>query len=726
MSTNRLSLLVNFVGVDRLSGSLRNIVGLGRQGSRSLNDLRGEGRRLETQLRKVRQELSGASGNVTGLIDRERDLERQIEETNRAIERRGRLNAIEGDRRAMIARGDALMERGRENMTQGAAIAAPLVLAVAQAAQFSSGMVDIQQKMGLSNREADALGGRIRSMAAAAKLMPEDMRAGIDMLGGLGGLSLQQIEAAMGPAGRLATAYRVDLADAAAAAHASITNLQVPASQAARIFDTMAAAGNEGGFEVRDMARHFPSLTAQMRALGQTGIESVANLSAALQVVRASSGNADEAATAVTNLLGKINAPATIRAFEKNFGVDLPAAMARLESQGYSTMEAIALITQQATGGDLRKLGFAFEDREAQAGIRALIQNMDEFRRVRAAAMASGGTVDAAFDQRVARDASVQWTAFKASASQLGIVLGTTLLPVANEALGMITRLASGVARWAEANPEAAATLTRAVAALAVFKLGLGAAQIGLGFFLKPLANVIAISRQLGGVARIFGVVRTAALFMGRGLLQAGMMMMANPMVLAITAIVLAIGAAAYLIYTHWDTIKAAFNTGVARVKGILGGVPNWLRNIGRLMMDGLLGAINPLALAQRLLRMARNGVNAFKEYLGIKSPSRLFMALGSHTTEGLARGIERGGGRPMRAMGQLARGVTAAGVLGVSSLSPAAAAGTGGASAAPISVTINVYQQPGQDARAVAEQIRRELERLERIRSSASYEDLG
>ena len=40
MSSNKLSLLVNFVGVDKMSGSLRNIMALGKKGSRSLNELR--------------------------------------------------------------------------------------------------------------------------------------------------------------------------------------------------------------------------------------------------------------------------------------------------------------------------------------------------------------------------------------------------------------------------------------------------------------------------------------------------------------------------------------------------------------------------------------------------------------------------------------------------------------------------------------------------------------
>ena len=262
--SNKLSLMVNFIGIDGLSDSIRSITRLGQRGSRSLGELRGEGRRLESQLRDVRRQMDGASGNVTDLIDAERRLERQIESTNRELAERKRLNAIEGDRRAMQARGDRMMASGREQMAQGAALAAPLILATREAALFSSGMVDIQQKAELTNAATDQLGRNIQAMARNAKQMPEAMRSGLDVLLSKG-MDLDAAQAAIAPAGLISTAYKVEIPDAANAAYAAINNLQVPASQTARIFDIMAMAGNEGAFEVANMARHFPSLTHRCR-----------------------------------------------------------------------------------------------------------------------------------------------------------------------------------------------------------------------------------------------------------------------------------------------------------------------------------------------------------------------------------------------------------------------------------------------------------------------------
>ena len=740
---NKLSLMVNFVGVDKMSGALRNIVGLGRKGSRSLNQLRGEGRKLERQLRDVRGEISGASGNITELVRRERQLEAAVRDVNRQMDQRKRAMAIEGDRRAMLRRGEQLKGRGQENMAQGATLLAPLLLSTAAAADFSSGMVDIQQKAGLTDRATDQLAGNIIAMSSAAKQMPEDVRSGLDLLLAKG-MGLDAATAAIGPAGRLATAYKVAIPDAAAAAYASVNNLKVASADTARVFDAMAAAGNEGGFEVRDMARHFPALTAQMQALGEQGVPAVADLSAALQVAMHTAGSADEAGNNVKNLLAKINAPASIRAFQKNFGVDLPAAMKKLTDEGYSSLEAIAMITREATGGDMKKLGFAFEDMQARQGIMALIQNLDEYRRIRDASMQSGGTVDAAFDQRVARDATVNWQAFKASASQMAITLGATLLPVATQAMDMIGGMASGIAAWAKENPRLAGTLTKIIAGLAVFKMGLGVAQFALGGFMGPMANVIAMVRKLGGVRNILLYFRTAALFMAKGVMRAGLMMLANPVVLAITLLVAAIGVAAYLIYSNWDTIKAAFWKGVAAVEGAWNAFKGFISagfawfvglhvkfaDIGKNMILVIARGIRGSAAAvwNALKGAVMGGVDRVRNFLGIKSPSRLFMQIGGHTAAGMAIGLDRGKRRVSGAAGRLAASVAAA---GAATMAPAVAASpqmarpvSAAAAAGGINVTFNIQQQPGQDMDALVEDIRSKLERLFAEDARRSYGD--
>src|SRR3989344_1875032 len=300
--TNKLAIVVNFLGSDKLSGSLRNIIGTGKTGSQVLKGMAKEAAGLERELAKVRREMAGASGNVTALWKREAELANQLQKTNSELSRRKGLLAIDDTVARVKEKGADLRQRGQENIVQGVGLAAPLILATKAAGDFSSGMVDIQQKANLTNRETDRLANNIILAAKAARLMPEDMRSAVDVLSGFG-LDPRQAALMVPAIGRLGTAFKVDLADGANAAFANLNNLKVPINQTSAALDIMAASGNAGAFEIRDMARHFPGLTAQMQALGESGLTAVGNLSAALQIARTGTGTADAAANNIVNLL---------------------------------------------------------------------------------------------------------------------------------------------------------------------------------------------------------------------------------------------------------------------------------------------------------------------------------------------------------------------------------------------------------------------------------------
>lgn len=771
--SNKLALVVNFLGTDKMSGAIRNIIGTGKTGSQVLKGMAREAAGLERELGKVRREIEGKTrGNIIKLIDKERELAAQLEKTNGQLAKQKRLLDIDATVKRVGAKGQDFKDRGRDNIVQGGIIAAPLILATKAAGDFSSGMVDIQQKANLTNAETDKLANSIILAARAARQMPEDMRSAVDVLAGFG-LDPRQAAQMVPAIGRLGTAFKVDLADGADAAYANLNNLKVPLADTSKALDIMAASGNAGAFEIRDMARHFPGLTAQMQALGEGGLSAVGNLSAALQIARTGTGSADEAANNIKNLLAKINSPATIKAFQKNFGVDLPDAMKKMKDQGLDSFEAIALVTKQATGGDLKKLGFAFEDMQAQGAIRSLIQNLDEYRKVRDESMKSGGTIDKAFDQRMLRDANVGWAAMKGSVSELAITLGTTLLPVMATTFGYLNSAAGAVAEWARENPEAAATIIQIVAGLAAFKIGLGVLMFAFGSIIGPTARLwglFAKFRAIGGLAKIFGVVRFAGLALGRALLWVGRAMLMNPIGLLVTAI----GIAAYLIWKHWDKIKSAFSAGI----GYLGQAWSWLKSnarnilefsgpigkaalfiwdnwatikkafsdalawiggmisgfvrIGGQIIDGLVSGIKaaPGKIWSALKSIISGAWTSAKNFLGIASPSRLFMTMGNQMSAGMALGIDRGGRQPLGSMKRLAAGVAAAGAMSLSPAYGATAGGAGGGGGSPAvqaqagPITLNIYGAAGQDVKTLADEVMRRLEAAQGVRRRSAFDD--
>lgn len=820
MSSSKLNLVVNFQGQDGLSGTLKNIIGLGKSGGAALRELNQEQRKANRELQDYRKLMSGATGNLTELIDKETKLEKALADVNAQIDRQKRLSAIDASVGAMHNRADALQQKGMNNMIGGAALAAPFVLGAKKAAEFSSGMVDIQLKMGLTDKRTQQLSGTITTLAGKAAQLPEDMRAGFDMFASLGGMTEGQMTAALGPVGRLSTAFKVEIPDAVGAAHSSISNLKIPAEQTGLIFDMMATAGNRGAFEVKDMARHFPNLTSKLQALGQTGPAAVADLSSALQVAFKTTGNADQAANNISNLMSKINAPGTIKAFQKNFGVDLPAAMAKMEAQGYSSMEAIALITKQATGGDMKKLGFAFEDEQARGGVLALIQNMEEYRSIRDEAMKGSGTVDKAFETRMKNDPTVKFRELIGTTGTLAITLGTQLLPAINDAMGMLVSVGTATANWAKANPEVAGLLMKVAAGSIAAKIGFGALQFTFGGILKPMASVWGFFKKTEGVSKYattlgklktgfakvgpmftkagqwfgklgpvlargagmaktaFTVIRMGALTMARGIMQAGMMMLANPVVLAIVALVAVIGLAGYMIYKHWDTIKAAFYAGVAALGQAMAAAKAWVVNGWNAVKNGLMAGINfVIGLHSKMLNIGKNiilglargiisaagavwnalksvvmsGINKVKDLLGIASPSRLFMQFGGWMGEGLAIGIDRSAKLPQKSMANLAGmmgkmgaeamaqggdparfdprrrvvGAMAAGAMALTPMAPASGAARAQMpSGATYYVTIKIDGAENKNARELAREIKRELEALDESDARSSFED--
>jgi len=768
MSDSKLNLIVQFSALDKLSGALKSIVGLGRTGDQAMRLLRKDSKLLKGELADVRQELSKATGNVSGLLDKERQLEAAIAGVNRQMERQKALNKIDGDVMKMRSRASQLKDSGSSNVWGGVGLITPFIMASKAAMDFSSGMVDIQQKAELTNAETAGMARNIIAAARAAHQMPEEMRKGVDTLAGFG-LDPRVAMQMIAPIGRLGTAFKVEIADGAAAAFANLNNLKIAATDTARALDIMAAGGNYGAFEVKDMARYFPALTAQMHALGQGGLSAAADLTSALEIARRATGDSESAATNVQDLLAKINAPVTIAAFKKNFGIDLPAALKQAYAQGKTPLEAIAELTKKATGGDLSKIGFAFRNMEAASAVRALIQNMDDYRRIRDDLGKGGGTVDRAFRQRELQDASIQWKSFTGNVSTLAITLGATFLPAANRFLEKASSIASTISSWAQAHPRLFGAITSLIAYVAVAKIGIGALQFAFGSILGPMASVYGLTAKLYTLGKLAPVISYLGMAFN---------VLAGPVGIAVAVI----AGGAYLIYRNWGPISGFFHRHGTKIRNVLLGLlvifapfvagviwvaaaiyRNWdkiksatlhmlsvvggivapflrplviiggyLANLGVKffgygvsIVQGLINGIASMtwSVIKAVLDLASKVGGTFANSLGVKSPSRVFIAMGGHITDGLALGLDQGHRRPLGSMHRLAKGIVGAG-------SPAFAVGRGQqrssarAGTAMRPIEIHIHQQPGEDAQALARRVAEALEARERKARRSSYRD--
>lgn len=416
---------------------------------------------------------------------------------------------------AAIARNNQALDKTRGQLVDASiagfglfkALSAPLKAT----ASFETMLEDIAQKGDLARGSMQSLGAEIRALAPQVNQSAANVAKGIDTLMGLGA-SKSDAMGLMPVIGRAATAYRAEITDLANAGYAALDNLKVPANEFGRALDGMAHAGKAGAFEIKDMAQYFPMLGAAYQSLGQKGVPAVVDLAAALQIARKGTGDASSAATNLSNVLQKLSAPQTRKAFEK-MGVNLERELKKAAKAGLTPIEAIAEITNRTLKGDLSKLGDLFSDAQVQQGLRPLIQNIAEYRKIRKEAMAAQGVVEADYANRM-KTAAAGMARLQIITENLSLSIGTALVPALISLGETIGPVAERIAKFAEANPQLTRWVVGATAALVAFRVALiGLKFIGLfgrGSLLYAIAaGLKAVGAGAAGVSLATAAIRS-------------------------------------------------------------------------------------------------------------------------------------------------------------------------------------------------------------------------
>lgn len=370
--------------------------------------------------------------------------------------------------------------------------------------------------------------------------------------------------------------------------------------------------------------------------------------------------------------------------------------------------------------------------------------------------------------------------------------MSEAILPTYLSALKSITSAIKELTAWIKENPAAAAALLKTAMIVGVMAATFGALALTLASLIGPFVvlryGMAMFGIKGGGILKLFkglfptliGLARNALPMLAQGLrMLTGLMggalitalrsvgialwaLAANPVVLAIGAVIALLAGGAYLIYKNWDAVKGYFDRSWTEIKaGFDGGIgsiltvlanfspigliyqafagvlsylgidlPNRFTEFGSMIVNGL---VNGLYASLGQIKNAINNIGDstiawFKEKLDIHSPSRVFAQLGNFTMDGLAQGLVEGGKGPLNAISQLSKRLTATGVLALGTLStPALAVDM----RPPISPTaaptygsndhyeINIHPTPNMDAQAIARAVRAELSRIDNEKSA-------
>lgn len=349
------------------------------------------------------------------------------------------------------------------------------------------------------------VGGGTRDAAAEA----------LDKLVASGVVSVDNANAMLPTIQRFATASGSQSSEIAQIAISGLKQGFFAPEQIGDALNMALVAGQEGGFELKDMARWLPQLMGS--AQGMKGLEGFRQILAASQSAVATAGSTDEAGNNLVNLLSKLNSAQLSDALKKEHNINLAGTLAAAREKGQLPLDAfIELLNREVVGKDKRfqtlkaraagadgtektqaladmtdiiqasAIGNVLADRQASMALTALLNDPAYFRRVFDATGNAQGAVDTNF-------ALVQATA-SANAEAAGNAVDEALQKTFDKVAPAFSAVAQGVTAAAEAFPAVTTAATAAAAAL-----GSLAAFAGVGYLMRGRAG--AASGAAGGAA---------------------------------------------------------------------------------------------------------------------------------------------------------------------------------------------------------------------------------
>lgn len=625
------------------------------------------------ELTDMAQEFNKAGIQMDRLNDEESDLKNKIHlttmELNKQKEALSKHETAQKNYEKMQARMTKANELAQKGLIIAGAGAAALAVPVKISIDFESAMADVAKVVdGLKDETGKVtpaykvMSDQIIEMTTRLPMAAKDI-ATIVAAGAQSGIAKNELLGFAESAVKMGVAFDITADQAGQSMAEMRAAFKLTQPQVIALADQINYLGNTSP----NKADKIMEVVQRIGALGEVGgfaSSSIAAMAASLTAVEP-----DVAATGIKNIIlaltkGESATKGQIAAFDelglksgevaKNMQKDAEGTIAVvLQAIKKLPKEKQVSITNELFGSEALPVVMQYSQ-----GLDTLTKNLNAVSDSKKYA----GSMEAEYAARAATTANNIKLAQQAMAA-LGITIGNVLLPGINSMLGSFNGVMGSVQKWSQANPGLSSGLVKiAVGAIAIVG-GLSALSIGL----------IAVFGPMMLVGRAFGVVALAAKGMSMALLT-------NP----ITWIVLAIAAAALLIYKNWapissffvgiwNSIKTAFNGGI---RGISALIINWspiglfysafakvlswfgidlpakFTGFGAMILEGLKnGILSKVNAVKDAITGAVSGViDKARGILGIHSPSRVFMGIGGYTMQGMANGIINTDSLPIKA----------------------------------------------------------------------------
>ncbi|VVO02908.1 hypothetical protein PS834_02810 [Pseudomonas fluorescens] len=761
-----------------------------RTAVREAQRLKQQHQQQSEQLQGLRSRLYDAGISTKNLGTHERQLREQINATNASISAQGKRMAELTAQHKRAATARSAYDKGQQ-FAGSAAVAGGASLGVAYAASrpvigvvkeyvdFESAMMGVAKQVDGARDDNGKLTSTYYEFADAIKAASNEMPIATTEFA-----ALVEAQARAGIQGKenLLTMAKVSATAAVA--------FDLPAEQVGEDMGRIAGLYKVPIKNIAELGDALNYLDDNTRSKGGDIIETLTRMSdvadkldyrkaAALGSTFLSLGSAPEVAASASRAMVRELAIATMQGkkFQEGMamvGLDSKAVQTGMTKDAMGTMMGVLerikkLSPEQQTEASTRLFGKEFGK---DAG--KLVNNLEELRRQLTLVndAAANGSMQKEMDIRAdaieGRWQVLQNKLFNTKSGAGGAVRATMVDVM--DAIGGVLDKVNG---WVKENPVLTASLLKIVASVAVLSAVFGGLALTLAGILGPFLmlrfGLAMFGIKLPGIIGIFKVFGTALRTLG-GILIGPLVtalrtvgialwgLSANPIVLVIAAVVAALAAGAYLIYTNWDAVKNYFSNAWTEIKagfsGGIGGIINTLANFsptgliyqafagvlsylgmdlpsrftefGNMIVNGL---VNGLMAGLGSVKTAISSIGDasigwFKEKLGIHSPSRVFAELGGFTMAGLTKGLEGGQKGPLDALSSMGKQLKAAGTLalGATALPALAVDDRPPISSSPAATTYDshdVYQitlpaSPSMDLQSLEKSLRAMLNKIE------------
>ncbi|WP_433898195.1 phage tail tape measure protein [Pseudomonas sp. PSE1(2024)] len=485
--------------------------------ARVLQNTIGDTMRLRDEWRKAH--MTGAAGADKLLAKYEKNLELlkkqgvEVGRLSKAYATMGRVAAGA----ELKALGHRQIEEGRSGLKstlgQAGALTAAAAIPTKVSADYGAIIRDIAIKANIANSPEEAqLSKTVIDTSRDTGMARNQVAEVVNALVGAG-MELDKALAYAPTAAKFAIGQGSEGSETAKMINALGQNAKITDPKVMeKALEAIAYQGQAGSFEAVDMARWFPELLAGMGKLGITGMDSVTQLGAMLQVQMKTAGGSDEAANNLKNWMEKIGSGETVDAYKKA-GIDYKGSMQTGLQNGMSTLEssfalaqkyiqatdpkraaemakATAAISKEADPEKAKAMmksleealrtGDLFADMQVKAALTAFMQNKDLYNQLKKDSAGATGILDKNLAER--RQTSAQkWSEMAQSMDDAMRSIGDAIRPVTDGVADGINNVSRKLSVFADEFPRVTLGIGTAVAGLVALKGAVSAFKVGKG-----------------------------------------------------------------------------------------------------------------------------------------------------------------------------------------------------------------------------------------------------